>query len=229
LLVRRGIEPIWVCITRDQNRLGLESDLISAEALDVRNVLCLRGDHFAEGVQAKEVRDLGTFGLIRLAAARRDAGAPLFVGAAVDLNSAPPEKAAEQALRRIDAGAEFLLTQPVYEADRVAAFFDALRPALTRRVPVLIGMMPLLSRDAVARVPGRLRIDIADRILRRIADAEDPKREGLEVFAETLRDLRAIAGVSGVNLMLFGFDPAIAEEVAAIISGVIHATPTLRR
>jgi 5,10-methylenetetrahydrofolate reductase len=224
-LVRRGIEPIWVCITRDENRLALESDLISAEALDVRNILCLRGDRFAEGVAAKEVHDLGTLGLIRLAAARRDAGSPFFVGAAVDLTSVPADRAAEQAARRAEAGAEFLLTQPVYEAERVAAFLDALRPRLSRPVYLLPGMMPLLSRDAVARVPSRLRIVIAEHILHRIADADDPKCEGLALFAETLRDLRSIRGVNGVNLMLFGFRPEIADEVHAVIADIIHTTP----
>ncbi|MDW8253282.1 MAG: methylenetetrahydrofolate reductase [Chloroflexota bacterium] len=225
LLVRQGIEPIWVCITRDQNRLAIESDLISAEALDVRNILCLRGDEFPEGVKAKPVHDLGTFGLIRLVAARRDAGAPFFVGAAVDLNSVPAERAAEQAARRVEAGAEFLLTQPVYEAERVEAFLEALRPRLSRPVWLLPGMMPLLSRDAVERVPGRLRIVIAEHILSRIREAADPKREGLAVFAETLRALRSIRGVHGVNLMLFGFRPDIAEEVRATIATVIQTTP----
>ncbi|MFN8534600.1 MAG: methylenetetrahydrofolate reductase [Dehalococcoidia bacterium] len=224
-LVRHGIEPIWVCTTRDQNRLSLESDLISAEALDVRNLLCLRGDRFAEGVTAKEVHDLGTLGLIRLAAARRDAGAPLFVGGAVDLNGSSLDLATDQATRRVEAGADFLLTQPVYESERVAAFIDRLGPKLTRPVRLLIGMMPLLSRDAVERVPGRLRIAIADHVLVRIADAADPKQEGLAVFAETLRDIRSIRGVHGVNLMLFGFKPEIAEEVHAVISGVIQSTP----
>jgi methylenetetrahydrofolate reductase (NADPH) len=226
-LVRQGIEPIWVCITRDQNRLAIESDLISAEALDVRNILCLRGDQFPENVAAKPVHDLGTFGLIRLAAAKREAGAPFFIGAAIDLNSVPADRAAEQAARRVEAGAEFLMTQPVYEAERVAAFLDALRPRLSRPVSLMPGMMPLLSRDAVERVPGRLRTVIAEHILQRIRTAADPKREGLAVLAETLRDLRAIRGVGGVNLMLFGFRPDIAEEVHATIASVIQTTPYL--
>lgn len=218
-LTRRGIEPIWVCVTRDQNRLGLEADLISAEALGVRNVLCLRGDS-PQG--AREVHELSTLGLIRLAATRRDAGAPLHVGAAVDLNSVPSEKAAEQAIRRAEAGAEFLLTQPVYEVDRVREFLGAVAGRLPRPIHLIVGLMPLLSRDAVLRVPQRLKIDIAEHVLKRIAESEDPKAEGLAVFAETLSELRMLRGVSGANLMLFGFSPGIADEVADAISEVMH-------
>lgn len=228
-LVRRGIEPLWVAVTRDKNRLALESDLLAAEALDVRNMLCLRGDTFPPGSDIRAVHDTNTLGLIRMAARQRDAGAPLHVGAAIDLTSLPTAKAVEMAVRRVDAGAEFLLTQPVYEAERVAAFLDAVESRLSRPPHLIVGMMPLLSRDAVERVPKRLRIEIADHIVGRIAHADDPKTAGLDVFSETLRELRALPGVHGVNLMLFGFTAEIAEEVAGLIRQVIRDTPESAR
>ncbi|MCS7001680.1 MAG: methylenetetrahydrofolate reductase [Dehalococcoidia bacterium] len=219
-LVRRGIEPIWICVTRDQNRVALQSDIISADAMGIRNMVCLAGDSHDAAERFTPVKDVTTLGLIRMAATYRDQGGPLFIGAALDLNSVSAEKAAEQAARRADAGAEFLLTQPVYEPDRVKAFLEAARRRIDPMPHLIVGMMPLLSKDAVARVPARLRIVIADHILRRIAEADDPKAEGLLVFAETLTDLRSVPGVSGVNLMLFGFDAGVASLLAGIVSSV---------
>lgn len=206
---------------RDQNRLALQSDLIGAEALSVRNILCLQGDVLDERTGAKPVNHVGTLGLLRIASERRDAGAPFFIGSAVDLNSVPAAKAADQAARRIEAGAHFLLTQPVYEAGRVEDFLEATARLRLGPFFLVVGMMPMLSRDAVERVPSRLRIIVAESILRRIHDSDDPKVEGLTVFAETLRTIRSFKEVHGVNLMLFGFEPAIAEEVAALIRSIV--------
>lgn len=220
-LVRRGIEPIWVCLARDQNRLSLESDFIGAEVMDIRNVLCLHGDVLPVG---KTVHDIGVLGLIKMAVRRRDAGQALFVGAAIDLTSNSAEKAAEMAARRVDAGVDFLITQPVYDVTRVEAYLEEAEKRLSRPVALLIGMMPLLSKEAVRRVPERLRIVIDDHILRRIGESDDPKREGLAVTTETLKALRRLPGVSGVNFMPFGFKPEFAEDVRVMLRDLVAPT-----
>jgi homocysteine S-methyltransferase len=162
-----------------------------------------------------------------MAARLRDAGSPFCVGAALDLNSNDPATSAEMARRRIDAGAEFLLTQPAYEPERVARFIEAAGETLAGTA-LFIGMMPLLSRDATERVPARLRIVVAEHILRRVAEAEDPKAEGLAVFAETLLGLTRLPRVAGINFMPFGFRANIAEEVAFAIRDALDVSERRR-
>ena len=149
-----GIEPIIHFTTRDRNRMGIASDLLGAHALGLRNVLCLTGDPPGLGdyAHATAVYDLASPELVRVLAAfnrgEDGLGHPLGQATAftigVGVNPNAPDRAAEaERLRhKLDGGAHFIMSQPLYAEEQLLAFLDETGPL---PVPLLVGIMPLVS------------------------------------------------------------------------------------
>ncbi len=152
ILHERGLEPIFQITCRDRNRLALQSDLLSAFVLGIRNVLCLTGDHPVLGDHpgAKPVFDLDSVSLLHAAttmmAGKDLAGADLagrpefFLGAVVNPGADPLDPQLYKMERKIEAGARFFQTQAVYDLDAFAAF---MKQAERFGVPVLGGIVLL--------------------------------------------------------------------------------------
>jgi methionine synthase / methylenetetrahydrofolate reductase(NADPH) len=210
-----GIETILHFPTRGRSLLRLQGDLLAAHALGVRNLFVVMGDPTAIGdfPQAADNYDIVPSGLIRMIKqsfnrgvdhAGRDIGAPtaFFVGCALNLCSPTPAKEIRNLQKKLDAGADFILTQPVFEPECAAAFLESYRRetgALT--VPVLAGILPLYGSKHAAflanEVPG---MSIPDALRRRIEHAgESAPAEGVRIAVELLRKLRGV--VQGVYIM----------------------------
>ena len=221
ILVGQGLEPILQFTCRDRNRIALQSDLLGASALGVRNVLILRGDEpdSAELPAPKAVFDVESRDLIHLAAKMRDGEAlasgreivsppPLFIGAADSPVDPAPDWRPTSLLRKVEAGAQFVQTQFCFDLGIVRRYVDRLAEAgLIDRIFLLIGIDPLASARSARWMRDNLYgvelygVEIPDEIIARIDAAADQKAEGITICAELMQQLEQIQGVAGVHLM----------------------------
>ncbi len=220
-----GAEPIVHFVTRDRNLIALEGDLLGAHVLGLRNILCLRGDPpRGPGYQrAIGVWDVGSIGLIRVLkgmnegvdASGNSIGQPasFFVGAAAN-PMAPVDMEMKVTRRKLEAGADFLLTQPVFDVEAAADFFEAVKRL---KIPVILGIMPLYSHRHAEFIHHELAgVALPDAVRERMRLAgENGLAEGMAIARELLEQVRD--KVAGVCLMpSFGrFD--VAADLAASI------------
>ncbi|HET7851014.1 MAG TPA: methylenetetrahydrofolate reductase [Pseudolabrys sp.] len=230
LLVQNGIEPILQLTCRDRNRIALQSDLISAAASGVRNLLVLRGDDPSAGDQpdAKPVFDVDTRVLLQTARRLRDEGelpagrkvagrADFFLGAAdnpIDPSLGWQPKGLSA---KIDAGAQFVQTQFCMDADIVARYMARLADhGITEKLAFLIGIAPLRSAKSAQWMKEKLfGTIIPDAFVTRMEKAADPIAEGQRICVELIEELADIPGVSGVHIMAPNNDAAVPEVIAA--------------
>jgi methylenetetrahydrofolate reductase (NADPH) len=230
LLVQHGIEPILQLTCRDRNRIALQSDLISAAALGVRNILVLRGDDPSAGDQpdAKPVFDVDTRVLLQTARRLRDEGelpparkvagsAEFFLGAA-DSPIDPPLGWQPKGLSaKIEAGAQFIQTQFCMDADLVSRYMTRLAAyGITEKLAFLIGIAPLRSAKSAQWMKDKLfGTIIPDAYILRMEKAADPIAEGRTICVELIEQLAEIDGVSGVHIMAPNNDAAVPDVIAA--------------
>lgn len=190
IVVQEGLEPVIQMTCRDRNRLAIQSDLLAAYALGMRNLLCLTGDHqtFGNHPTAKNVFDIDSIQLIQMVANLRDqrvfqCGDPLkgpeprfFIGAAASPFADPIEFRPYRLAKKVKAGANFIQTQLIYDVEAFDRFMDKVRElGLHEQVYILAGVGPLKS-PAMARymkesVPGIL---VPDAIIERMEKAGAP-------------------------------------------------------
>jgi len=229
LLQERGIEPVYQVTCRDRNRIALQSDLLSAYVLGVENVLCLTGDYVTLGdhPQARPVFDLDSVTLLRavgtLQSGQDLAGKPLkgtprfFPGAVVSPGSVPLEPQMAKMEKKVRAGARFLQTQGVYDAEQFAHFMEQVKgrsaAAPLLRVPVLMGII-LLKSAGMARFMNRnvAGVHVPEHLIEEMAAAEDRVKTSIAIAARLIREVKDIC--QGVHIMSLGWEryiPAILE------------------
>jgi methylenetetrahydrofolate reductase (NADPH) len=230
ILLQAGIEPILQLTCRDRNRIALQSELMGAAALGVRNLLLLRGDDPTAGDQpdAKPVFDLDSRALAETAQTMRDegklphgaavAGPPAFFIGVADMPIDPPPGWRPEALAaKVAAGAQFVQTQFCMDAAIVRRYVARLTEAgLAGRVSILIGVNPLRSAKSAAWMRQHLfGTIIPDAVVARMEAAADPAAEGRRMCVELIAELATIPGVAGVHVMAPGNAAAIPEVIAA--------------
>jgi len=231
ILLKMNMEPIMQMTCRDRNRIALQSDVLGASALGIKNLLCLTGDHqsFGNHPSAKGVFDIDSMQLIQIVKNMRDkgifqngeeilAGRPnVFIGAAANPFADPFELRIDRLRKKIKAGVDFIQTQSVYNLDKFNKWMDEVKSnGLDKKVHILAGVTPLKSLKMAERmkfyVPG---VDVPDTIYNRMKNANDPKKEGYEIALEIVRELKNINGIHGVHITaLFWEDiiPSLVEE-----------------
>jgi methylenetetrahydrofolate reductase (NADPH) len=233
LLVRQsGTEPLLQMVVRDRNRIALQSDLLGASALGVRNLLCLSGDHqkFGDDPQAKNVFDIDSIQLIHLVKTMRDEGvfpsgdkldgAPkFFIGCAVNPFADPFEIRVPRFKLKADAGADFVQTQCIYNMDTFTRYLEeAKKQGLHERVKILAGVTPLKS-VGMAKFMNKMvaGIDIPESVIKRLADEPKEKQaaKGIEMCIEQIRQLKEMEGIAGVHVMAIEWE----EKLSEIIGG----------
>ena len=240
LLRQAGIEPILQITCRDKNRLALQSEMMGAAALGIRNLLLLSGDDPKAGDQpdTKPVFDVDSKTLIETARGLRDEGtlptgrkvaghADFFIGAA-DLPIDPPEGWQPNALlAKVQAGAQFAQTQFCMDAAIVRRYVGALEKAgVTSKLALLIGVNPLRSAKSARWMKNHLYgTIIPDDFIARLEKAADPAREGLRICVELIEELSSIRGVAGIHIMAPGNDTAIPEAIAEARARIQRAAP----
>jgi methylenetetrahydrofolate reductase (NADPH) len=228
LLLDRGVEPIMQITARDRNRIAIQADLLGAAALGVRNFVFMAGDPPANGdhPEAKPVFDLNSNQMLRagheLAQGRDMAGNPLrgtpnlFLGATANPGAVDLQAEAINTRRKIDAGAQFLQTQALYDRVTLERFLDVVKPD---GVAILAGIIPLKSSKMGAwlnaNVPG---IRVPDALLEEmhsVAGSDGEVHKGVDIAARTIREIRKLC--AGVHLMALGWEaqiPAILQASA---------------
>lgn len=193
-----GIRPLVHIACRDRNSIGMQSHLMGLHAMGMDHILCLTGDpaKFGDLPGSSSVYDLNSFGLIRMAKQLNEgiaySGKALkhksnfVIGAAFDPNVKYIERAVARMEKKIEAGADYFMTQPVYEPEMIERLYEATKHI---RVPIFIGIMPLVSgRNAEFlhnEVPG---IRISDEVRQRMKglEREEGRREGVEIAKELI-------------------------------------------
>ena len=235
LLTRSGYSPVYQISCRDRNRIAIQGDVLGAAAMGVSNVLCLTGDGVGVGDQpgAKPVFDFDSLSLLRTIRTMRDnkvflsgrkiAKPPqLFLGAAENPCIEPYEWRPQRLAKKIDAGAQFIQTNYIFDIPLFEKFMARVRDlGLDKRVFILAGVGPLASARAAhwmrSNVPG---IHIPDQIIKRMEGADKPSEEGKKVCIELIQQIREIAGVSGVHVMAYKREHQVSEIIRN--SGVLR-------
>ena len=228
LCIQEGVEPVVQMTCRDRNRIGLQSDLLGAAALGVRNVLCLSGDHprFGNQREAKSVYDIDPVQELMMFRKMRDEGkvwggdaleqAPnVYLGAVANPFADPFELRVARLAKKVDAGAEFIQTQAVFDLDRFERFMEQVRERrLDERAHILAGVVPLRSAGAARYMRDKVSgMSVPDEVVERMKGAPEPRKEGVRICLETIERLRSIRGVHGVHIMAIGWEDIVPEIV----------------
>jgi len=231
MLVERGIEPVLQMVTRDRNRLALQSDLLGAAALGIENVLALTGDHIVMGDHqgSMPVYDLDSVGLLA-AMTKLEKGTDLgktIKGEPNVLDGVPKffkgcvvtpctEEVAPQILKlekKVAAGAQFVQTQAVYDPAAFEAFMKRIRHI---KVPILVGIVLLkhagMAKYMNANVPG---VIVPEPIIKRLAaaDKKELRKVSVQIAGELIRDMKGLC--HGAHIMPLGWDSEIPNVIAA--------------
>jgi methylenetetrahydrofolate reductase (NADPH) len=231
-LTNMGLEPVMQMVTRDRNRIALQSDIMGAYSLGIRNILCLTGDHQSFGSQpdAMNVFDIDSMNLLHTVRGMREdgndmsgfalKGAPrMFVGAAANPFADPFEYRVLRLAKKIDAGADFIQTQCVYNMDRFREWMKMAREeGLTEKVHILAGVTPMKSEGMAKYMSRRVAgMDVPEELIRRMGGVPKDRmaQEGVAICLETIEQLRDIQGVHGVHIMAIEWEEIVGEIVTA--------------
>ena len=232
IALQEGLEPVIQITCRDRNRLAIQSDVLGAYALGMRNILCLSGDHqkFGNHPTSKNVYDLDSIQLVMMLKGMRDdkvfacgdeirntKKSPIveprvFIGAAANPFGDPFPFRAVRLTKKVKAGADFIQTQCIYDMERFRKWMEQVRArGLHEKVYILAGITPLRSvkmaeymRDKVAG------LTVPDHIIERLNRAENAEEEGRKIAIEQIQELREIPGVSGVHIMAIEAEKTVA-------------------
>lgn len=236
ILIQEGLEPNFQMVCRDRNRLAIQSDILGVYAMGVRNMLCLSGDHqkFGNHPQAKNVYDIDSMQLIALVKKMRDEGKflngeeidvppRLFIGAACNPFADPFEFRVYRLAKKIEAGADFIQTQCIYNMDKFREFMkQVVDMGLHEKCYILAGVTPMksvgMANYMAKMVPG---MDVPDSIIKRLKGAGKGKvaEEGIKIALEQIEEFKEMEGVAGVHLMAIEWEhkvPEIAERAGML-------------
>ena len=228
LLKTAGLDPVLQMVVRDRNRIALQSDILGASALGIRNVLCLSGDHqiFGNQPEALGVFDLDSIQFVQTVKTMRDEGTILggdvlnkppeiFIGAAANPFADPMDFRVIRLAKKIKAGADFIQTQCIYNLERFESWMAMARErGLTEKTFILGGVTPIKSAGMAKymknKVPG---MDVPDEIIKRMEGVPKDKQreEGIRICVETIQRLKEIPGVKGVHIMAIEWEEAVGE------------------
>lgn len=240
MLVEQGVEPILQLTCRDRNRIALQSDLLSAAACGVRNLLMLRGDDPSAGDQpdAKPVFDIDPRQLLETARRLRDSGelptgrkifgrADFFLGGADNPIDPPPGWAPKGLQAKIDAGAQFVQTQFCMDAGVVRRYMARLTEHdIAGKLSLIIGIVPLRSAKSARWIKHKLfGATIPDAIVERMERAADPAAEGRRICLDLVAELAEMPHVAGVHIMAPGNDAVVPEIIAAARDSISRLAP----
>lgn len=228
-LIEEGLEPVIHITCRDRNRIAIQSDLLGAGALGIKNVLCLTGDYITLGnhPQAKPVFDLDSVQLITLVKSLNEGkffnGEDIkgkkpcfFIGAVENPFADPLEFRPIRLAKKIKAGASFIQTQIVYNLEKFKRFVEMCNELeILDKVYLLAGIAPpkslkMLRYMKEKKVPG---IEVPDELIKRMESAKDEREEGIEIAVELIEKVKEIKGVRGVHIMAIGWEFVVPEIV----------------
>ncbi len=232
ILLEMGLEPVMQMVTRDMNRIGLQSNVLGAAALGIKNLLCLTGDHqsFGDHPQSKNVHDLDSIMLLHTVKTMRDEGKmvsgtevqgrpQMFIGAAANPFADPQDFRVVRMGKKIAAGAQFIQTQCIYNMERFRHFMEMANDmGLTEKAYILAGITPLKSVGMANYmkkfVPG---LDVPDSYITRLRGVPKDKQavEGIKIAVEQIHECLEMKGIAGIHLMAIEWEERVPEILEA--------------
>jgi methylenetetrahydrofolate reductase (NADPH) len=228
IIMREGVEPVIQMTCRDRNRIALQSDLLGAAALGVKNVLCLTGDHqtFGNEKGAKNVFDFDSIVELQVFDSLRTEGRQVggevikdppkvYLGCAENPFATPYEFRVTRLAKKVAAGADFCQTQSIFDMDMFERWMDEVRArGLDKKIHILAGVIPVKSAGAARymknKVPGMI---VPDYIIDRMKNAKDAKEEGIRLCVEQIEHLKTVKGVHGVHIMPVAWEEMVPKIV----------------
>ncbi len=237
--VENGAEPVMQIAARDRTRTGLQSEVIGAAAMGIKNILCLSGDNARMGPRPmgrSDILDIDSIQMLWILRRMRDEGVYLdgrsikfppqiFLGAAASPFASEPRFQALREQKKVNAGAQFFQTNLVYDADGLEVWLNELaKRDVLDKVYILVGITPLKSLKMAEYmhydVPG---VTIPEKLLKRMDAAGDGgEEEGVQIALELIEQIKNKQGVNGIHLMPVAWEsivPRIVEEAGLLPQG----------
>ncbi len=228
LLKEMGMEPVLQMVVRDRNRLALQGDILGAAALGIRNVLCLSGDHqkFGNHPTAKGVYDIDSIQFIQMVKTMRDehkflngeeisGDVPFFIGAAANPFADPFEFRVTRLAKKVKAGADFIQTQGIFDMPKFIEWMKMVRDrGLDKKTHILAGLIPIKSVGMARYMRNNVSgLSVPKEIVDRMADAKEPKEEGVKICLETIEQLKEVDGIHGIHIMAVAWEDIVSRIV----------------
>lgn len=230
LAVQNGAEPVMQIAARDRTRIGLQGEVLGANALGVRNILCLSGDSMKMAPQPRgrmDVIDFDSIQMLWILRRMRDEGKYLdgrsmkfppkyFLGAAASPYASEPRFQAIREHKKVNAGAQFFQTNLVYDPDGLEIWLNELaKRNILDKVYILVGITPLKSLKVAQymhnEVPG---VTIPDKLMQRMeAAGAGAEEEGVQIALELIEAVKGKQGVNGIHLMAVGWEEIVPRIV----------------
>jgi len=232
-LNRAGIEPVYQVVTRDRNRIALQSDLLGAAFLGIKNVLCLSGFHqtLIDCPQAANVFDIDSIQLIALVktmnggllldGTKIQGEFSMLIGAVANPHMKPLELNIIQLSKKVAAGVNFIQTQAVFDVEIFQQWLEAAaKEGITEKTAILAGVLPLKSAAQGQKLlDTHTDFNIPNDVLNRIKAAGAPeaqKKEGLKIAVEIIKKLKAVPGLRGVHILSGGNEAIVPDLLTEI-------------
>lgn len=230
IIKQMGLDPILQMVTRDRNRLAMQSDIIGAYTHGINTMLCLSGDHtcFGDHPMAMNVHDLDSIQAVQMVKMMREEGTfqggdeidnppKMFIGAAANPFADPFELRVARLAKKVKAGVDFIQTQCIYNLDKFETWMKGVCDrGLHEKVSVLAGITPMktagMAKYMKNRVPG---IDVPDDVIKRMASVPKEKmaEEGIKIAVESIERLKEVKGVAGFHIMAIEWEQKVPELV----------------
>ncbi len=226
ILLEEGCEPNIQIVCRDRNRIAIQSDVLGAAALGIKNILCLSGDHqkFGNHPTSKNVYDIDSIQLIKIldgmrngyfanGEEMRDEPPKILIGCAANPFADPFEFRVTRLEKKADAGADFCQTQCVLDLERFERWMEMVRArGLHKRIKILAGITPLKSAKVAKYMNNNVAgMMVSEEYINRLEHADDPKAEGINIAVEQIQHLKNIEGLAGVHIMAIAWEEIIPE------------------
>jgi len=230
IIKQMGLDPILQMVTRDRNRLAMQSDIIGAYSHGINTMLCLSGDHphFGDHPMAVNVYDLDSIQFIQMVKKMREEGKcqggedidtppKMFIGAAANPFADPFELRVARLAKKVKAGVDFIQTQCVYNLDKFETWMKGVCDrGLHEKIAILPGITPMktagMARYMKNKVPG---MDVPDELVKRMAGVPKEKQaeEGIKISVEAIERLKEVEGVRGFHIMAIEWEQKVPEIV----------------
>ena len=232
-MLKAGVEPVYQIVTRDRNRIALQSDLLGAAYLGIKNVLCLSGYHqtLTGSPESANVYDIDSIQLVAAVRKMRDEGVLLdgtkiegefsmLIGAVANPYMTPLELNMIRLNKKVEAGADFIQTQAVFGIEAFSKWLDStVSEGITEKTAILAGIMPLESAVEAEKLRETYTdMYISDDLIERLKAAGDEKaqkKEGLAICTETIKKIKEMNGVRGIHILSGGKEAVVPELLAA--------------
>jgi methylenetetrahydrofolate reductase (NADPH) len=233
ILAQSGIEPVYQVVTRDRNRIAIQSDLLGAAALGIRNILCLSGYHqtLTDHPESANVYDLDSTQLLKVLKKMREQGEllngekingafPVMTGAVANPYLKPVDLNIIRLTQKVEAGAEFIQTHAVFDIDEFQQWLDTVKQAgLADKTAIIAGVFPLDSAEEAEFLLNKYtEFQIPAHIPERLKSAGDrqaQKKEGLAICVEIINKLKNMTGLRGIHILSGGKEETLPDILSA--------------